>query len=71
MYELILEFSCRFGKGYEKPLLIQSVIMNVTMFAMVHLCVTVRSKNQIIRGRDRVFTGKIIWPLNVLLLLAL
>ncbi|KDR17614.1 PQ-loop repeat-containing protein 1 isoform X2 [Zootermopsis nevadensis] len=45
-----------FGKRYEIPLLIQSIIMNVTMFAMIHLCVSVRSKNQIIRGRDRVFT---------------
>lgn len=45
-----------FGKRYEIPLLIQSVIMNVTMLAMIHLCVHVRSKNQIIRGRERVFT---------------
>ncbi|XP_021923447.1 PQ-loop repeat-containing protein 1 isoform X1 [Zootermopsis nevadensis] len=47
-----------FGKRYEIPLLIQSIIMNVTMFAMIHLCVSVRSKNQIIRGRDRVFTAE-------------
>ncbi|PSN43043.1 PQ-loop repeat-containing protein 1 [Blattella germanica] len=45
-----------FGKFYELPLLIQSIIMNVTMFAMIHLCVNVRSRNQIIRGRERVFT---------------
>jgi uncharacterized protein with PQ loop repeat len=45
-----------FGKRYEIPLLIQSIIMNVTMFAMIHLCVRVRGKNQIIRGRERVFT---------------
>ncbi|XP_069691951.1 solute carrier family 66 member 2 isoform X2 [Periplaneta americana] len=46
-----------FGKRYEIPLLVQSIIMNVTMFAMIHLCVSVRSKNQIIRGRERVFTA--------------
>lgn len=45
-----------FGKRYEIPLLIQSIIMNLTMLAMIHLCVHVRSKNQIIRGRERVFT---------------
>ncbi|CAH0725989.1 unnamed protein product, partial [Brenthis ino] len=45
-----------FGKRYELPLLIQSIVMNATMFAMIHLCVTVRKKNQIIRARDRIFT---------------
>lgn len=27
------------------------------MFVMIHLCVTVRKKNQIIRARERIFTG--------------
>ncbi|XP_026500416.1 solute carrier family 66 member 2 isoform X3 [Vanessa tameamea] len=45
-----------FGKRYELPLLIQSIVMNATMFAMIHLCVTVRKKNQIIRARERIFT---------------
>ncbi|XP_039763585.1 solute carrier family 66 member 2 isoform X3 [Pararge aegeria] len=45
-----------FGKRYEIPLLIQSIVMNATMFAMIHLCVTVKKKNQIIRSRDRIFT---------------
>ncbi|XP_063236333.1 solute carrier family 66 member 2 isoform X1 [Bacillus rossius redtenbacheri] len=45
-----------FGEQYELPLLIQSFLMNVTMFAMIHLCVGVRNRTQIIRGRDRVFT---------------
>ncbi|XP_047545183.1 solute carrier family 66 member 2 isoform X3 [Vanessa atalanta] len=45
-----------FGKRYELPLLIQSIVMNATMFAMTHLCVTVRKKNQIIRARERIFT---------------
>ncbi|KAJ2953744.1 hypothetical protein O0L34_g1370 [Tuta absoluta] len=45
-----------FGKRYEIPLLIQSIVMNITMFVMIHLCVTVRKKNQIIRARERIFT---------------
>ncbi|KAM3964749.1 solute carrier family 66 member 2 isoform 1-T1 [Aphomia sociella] len=45
-----------FGKRYELPLLIQSIVMNITMFIMIHLCVTVRKKNQIIRARERIFT---------------
>ncbi|XP_061377583.1 uncharacterized protein LOC116779513 isoform X4 [Danaus plexippus] len=48
-----------FGKRYELPLLIQSIVMNATMFAMIHLCVTIRKKNQIIRARERIFTGAI------------
>lgn len=47
----------RFGKRYELPLLIQSIVMNITMFVMIHLCVNVRKKNQIIRARERIFTG--------------
>uniref|UniRef100_A0A2A4JK92 Solute carrier family 66 member 2 n=1 Tax=Heliothis virescens TaxID=7102 RepID=A0A2A4JK92_HELVI len=45
-----------FGKRYEIPLLIQSIVMNCTMFVMIHLCVNVRKKNQIIRARERIFT---------------
>ncbi|XP_047515689.1 solute carrier family 66 member 2 isoform X3 [Pieris napi] len=45
-----------FGKRYEIPLLLQSIVMNVTMFIMIHLCVNVRKKNQIIRARERIFT---------------
>ncbi|XP_045520448.1 solute carrier family 66 member 2 isoform X1 [Pieris brassicae] len=48
-----------FGKRYEIPLLLQSIVMNVTMFIMIHLCVNVRKKNQIIRARERIFTGTI------------
>ncbi|CAG4944270.1 solute carrier family 66 member 2 isoform X1 [Colias croceus] len=48
-----------FGKRYEIPLLIQSIVMNITMFIMIHLCVNVRKKNQIIRARERIFTGAI------------
>ena len=38
-------FECifpRFGKRYELPLLIQSVIMIATMLAMMHICVRVK-----------------------------
>ncbi|KAK9509977.1 hypothetical protein O3M35_004856 [Rhynocoris fuscipes] len=47
-----------FGKRYELPLLAQSMIMNVMMLLMIHLCVRVKNRSQIIRGPDRVFTGK-------------
>ncbi|CAB3230831.1 unnamed protein product [Arctia plantaginis] len=47
-----------FGKRYELPLLIQSIVMNITMFVMIHLCVTVRKKSQIIRARERIFTAQ-------------
>ncbi|XP_024082380.1 PQ-loop repeat-containing protein 1 isoform X3 [Cimex lectularius] len=45
-----------FGKRYELPLLAQSMIMNVMMLFMIHLCVRVKNRSQIIRGPDRVFT---------------
>uniref|UniRef100_A0A1B6DX13 Solute carrier family 66 member 2 n=1 Tax=Clastoptera arizonana TaxID=38151 RepID=A0A1B6DX13_9HEMI len=44
------------GKRFEIPLLIQSMIMNLTMLFMIHVCVTVKNKNQIIRVPDRIFT---------------
>lgn len=47
----------RFSKRYELPLLVQSVVMNITMFMMIHLCVKVRRNNNIMRARDRVFSG--------------
>ncbi|XP_070492536.1 solute carrier family 66 member 2 isoform X2 [Chironomus tepperi] len=45
-----------FSKRYELPLLIQSVVMNITMFLMIHLCVKVRRNNAIMRARERVFS---------------
>ncbi|XP_045470130.1 solute carrier family 66 member 2 isoform X2 [Harmonia axyridis] len=45
-----------FGKHFEYPLLIQSVIMNVAMFLMIHLCVKVRNRNQLVQARQRIFT---------------
>lgn len=32
--------------------------MNITMFLMIHLCVKVRRNNNIMRARERVFSGK-------------
>lgn len=46
-----------FSKRYELPLLVQSVVMNVTMFLMIHLCVNVRRNNAIMRTRDRIFSA--------------
>lgn len=48
----------RFGKRYELPLLLQSIVMNIMMLAMIHLCIKVKNKNQAVRGPDRVFTGE-------------
>ncbi|XP_043275170.1 solute carrier family 66 member 2 isoform X2 [Venturia canescens] len=45
-----------FGKFYEIPLLLQSILMNLTMLLMVKLCVDIRNKNQIIKSKRRVFT---------------
>uniref|UniRef100_A0A1B6GIW7 Solute carrier family 66 member 2 n=1 Tax=Cuerna arida TaxID=1464854 RepID=A0A1B6GIW7_9HEMI len=44
------------GKKFELPLLIQSMIMNITMLFMIHVCVSVKNKSQIIRGPERLFT---------------
>ncbi|XP_058055512.1 solute carrier family 66 member 2 isoform X1 [Anopheles bellator] len=46
-----------FSSRYELPLLVQSVVMNITMFLMIHLCVKVRRNNAIMRTRERVFSG--------------
>ncbi|KAL3280573.1 hypothetical protein HHI36_003806, partial [Cryptolaemus montrouzieri] len=45
-----------FGKHFEYPLLVQSLIMNVAMFMMIHLCVRVRNRNQLVQARQRLFT---------------
>ncbi|XP_057671450.1 solute carrier family 66 member 2 isoform X2 [Diorhabda carinulata] len=53
-----------FGRHFEYPLLIQSVIMNFTMFLMIHLCVRVRNRNQLLQARQRIFTdfdAKYFW----------
>lgn len=51
-------FFCRFFKRFELPLLAQSLVMNITMFLMIHLCVKVKRNNSILKARERVFTGK-------------
>ncbi|KAK2578711.1 hypothetical protein KPH14_001009 [Odynerus spinipes] len=45
-----------FGKHYETPLLIQSIIMIVTMFTIIKLSVNVHNRSQIIKLKERVFT---------------
>uniref|UniRef100_A0A8D9BJQ4 Solute carrier family 66 member 2 n=1 Tax=Cacopsylla melanoneura TaxID=428564 RepID=A0A8D9BJQ4_9HEMI len=47
-----------FGKRYELPLLVQSIIMNIVMLAMIHLCVRVRNKTNLLsmRAQDKYFT---------------
>lgn len=49
----------RFGKHYEIPLLAQSIIMLFAMMALVHLCVHVRRKTEIIVAKQHKFTGKV------------
>ncbi|CAG9825558.1 unnamed protein product [Phaedon cochleariae] len=44
-----------FGRHFEYPLLIQSLIMNVMMFLMIHLCVSVRNRSQLVQARQRIF----------------
>lgn len=50
--------SCRFGKRYELPLLLQSIIMILAMFVMIKLCINVQNRTQIIKSKERVLTGK-------------
>ncbi|XP_046604764.1 solute carrier family 66 member 2 isoform X1 [Neodiprion virginianus] len=53
-----------FGKHFETPLLLQSILMNITMLVMIKLCISVKNKNQIIKAKERVFTDldiKFFW----------
>ena len=50
--------SFRFGVFYETPLLIQSILMNLAMFALVHLCVNINAREVIVKMEERVFTGR-------------
>ncbi|KAL3859818.1 hypothetical protein ACJMK2_010011 [Sinanodonta woodiana] len=45
-----------FGKHYELPLLVQSIIMIVTMLALVHVCVAAKHKSEIISSKVRKFS---------------
>lgn len=50
----------RFGNQYEIPLLVQSIVMNLAMLAIIQLCVTVKQSKQIIRAKEKLFTGMIL-----------
>ncbi|KAL6425551.1 hypothetical protein ACFW04_009597 [Cataglyphis niger] len=45
-----------FGKHYELPLLLQSLLMIVAMFVMIKLCINVQNRTQIIKSKERVLT---------------
>ena len=53
-----IQFAFRFGNQYETPLLLQSIVMNLSMLTIVQLCVQVKNSKQIIRGKDKLFLGK-------------
>lgn len=44
---------CRIGKQFELTLLLQSVVMILTMFAMLHLCCTVQNTNRVSTKQHR------------------
>lgn len=44
---------CRIGKQFELTLLLQSVVMIITMFAMLHLCCTVQNTNRVSTKQHR------------------
>lgn len=50
----------RFGKHFETPLLIQSIVMIMAMFILLELCVRVRNSNLIIKQKRRYFSGKFL-----------
>merc|ERR1712156_1315200 len=53
----ILRILFWFGRHYEIPLLIQSILMNIAMFALIHLCVHVNSQDRIAgQLKDHVFS---------------
>ncbi len=53
-------FSPRFGEHFEYPLLIQSVLMNMAMFALIHQCVRINAKENLVKGQDKMFTGILV-----------
>ncbi len=53
-----VSYDFRFGRHYEIPLLIQSILMNIAMFALIHLCVNVNAKDRIAaQSKEHVFSG--------------
>jgi len=55
----------RFGKHYELPLLLQSILMILAMFVMIKLCINVQNRTQIIKAKERVLTGEYILLLQI------
>uniref|UniRef100_A0A6A7FU67 Solute carrier family 66 member 2 n=1 Tax=Hirondellea gigas TaxID=1518452 RepID=A0A6A7FU67_9CRUS len=45
-----------FGHWFETPLLLQSIVMNLTMMAMIHCCVKCRNKTQVLPKKEKIFT---------------
>ncbi|XP_064086770.1 solute carrier family 66 member 2-like [Macrobrachium nipponense] len=45
-----------FGHWFELPLLFQSIIMNITMFMLIKLCVAIKNRGQIVHNKEHVFT---------------
>jgi len=52
----ILRIMFWFGRPFETPLLLQSILMNIAMLLMVHLCVRTKAQSDIIKKRDRSLT---------------
>lgn len=52
----ILRILFWFGRPFELPLVIQSILMNITMLLMINLCVGVKNRSDIIKKKDKVFT---------------
>ncbi|XP_035715667.1 solute carrier family 66 member 2 isoform X2 [Folsomia candida] len=53
----ILRILFWFGKPFESPLLIQSVLMNIAMMCMIKLCIQVKAKSDIIKKKDKTLRG--------------
>lgn len=54
----ILIFRFRFGKHFEIPLLIQSMVMLVAMFLMIEICIKMRRINSSAPVKQSLFKGK-------------
>ncbi|XP_025993065.2 solute carrier family 66 member 2 isoform X3 [Solenopsis invicta] len=50
-----------FGKHYEFPLLLQSILMILAMFVMIKLCINVQNRTQIIKSKERVLTARFVY----------
>ena len=50
----------RFGKFYETPLLIQSIVMIFTMLFMLEVCIRLRKEHPLVSNLKKSFTGKVL-----------